>query len=34
MNEMDMTKLVISKTLTKTSDQYAAGNKQARHVEV
>lgn len=33
MNEMDMTKLVISKTLTKTSDQYAAGNKQA-HVEL
>merc|ERR1740130_766960 len=33
MNEMDMTKLVISKTLTKTSDQYAAGNKQA-HVDL
>ena len=33
MNEMDMTKLVISKTLTKTSDQYAAGNKQARRAD-
>jgi DNA polymerase delta subunit 1 len=33
MNEMDMAKLVISKTLTRTSDQYAAGNKQA-HVEL
>jgi DNA polymerase delta subunit 1 len=33
MNEMDMSKLVITKALTKTSDQYAAGNKQA-HVEL
>jgi DNA polymerase delta subunit 1 len=33
MNEMDMSKLVITKQLTKTSDQYAAGNKQA-HVEL
>jgi DNA polymerase delta subunit 1 len=30
---MDMSKLVITKALTKTSDQYAAGNKQA-HVEL
>ena len=30
MNEMDMSKLVVSKALTRTSDQYAAGNKQAR----
>ena len=33
MNEMDMSKLVITKALTKTGDQYAAGNKQA-HVEL
>ena len=33
MNEMDMSKLVITKALTKTSDQYAAGNRQA-HVEL
>jgi len=33
MNEMDMSKLVVSKALTRTSDQYAAGNKQA-HVEL
>lgn len=33
MNEMDMSKLVITKQLTKTSDQYAAGNRQA-HVEL
>lgn len=33
MNELDMSMLVITKALTKTSDQYAAGNKQA-HVEL
>jgi DNA polymerase delta subunit 1 len=33
MNEMDMSKLVISKQLTKTNDQYAAGVKLA-HVEL
>ena len=33
MNEMDMSKLVITKALTRTADQYQAGNKQA-HVEL
>ena len=33
MNEMDMSKLVISKQLTKTGDQYAAGIRLA-HVEL
>ena len=30
MNEMDMSKLVVSKALTRTSDQYSSGVKQAR----
>jgi len=33
LNEMDMSKLVITKQLTKTEDQYEKGNKQA-HVEL
>ena len=33
LNRMDLSKLVITKALTKTGDQYASGNKQA-HVEL
>ena len=33
MNRMDISKLVITKALTRSEDQYAAGNKQA-HVEL
>ena len=33
LNKMDISKLVITKALTKTEDQYASGNKQA-HVEL
>jgi DNA polymerase delta subunit 1 len=33
LNKMDLSKLVVTKALTRTSDQYASGNKQA-HVEL
>ena len=32
LNEMDMSKLVITKQLTKTEDQYEKGNKQVRRL--